>query len=60
MAKPAKFNTTDKWMLAGSAICVAFMLLLACYVGREIKADQLKISGSTAPAPNRAPASVRD
>lgn len=65
MAKPARFDTTDRWMLGGSALCLALMLFLAMHVGRSMRGDQIRLSENEKPAlssstPNRSNASVRD
>lgn len=65
MEKPARFSKTDKWMLGGSAICLAFMLALALYVGRAMRSEASSYSPTpstkeVAESPNRASASVHD
>ena len=35
-----RFDTTDRWMMAVSAVCLTFMLGLTYFVGESIRAEQ--------------------
>jgi hypothetical protein len=43
MAKAGKFDSTDRWMLVGSAISLTFMLILTYYVAESMREEQSRL-----------------